>query len=179
MNGTDQLAIKVYLQTQVISGFFHNPGDERLADILSGIAVKRPESRAMFLELTDATVQHRDAGQESLPNAYINKAAIEFATTSEADSGRGLGAKAGPRPYPFVEKSPVRVNLRTSSYFVAGNLYRASYQTVWHVLEEKPTYLPLTDAEIGTLASGDRWNAPFVAVNKEQILFLREDAPLP
>ncbi len=181
MDATDQLAIKLYLQTQVISGFLHNPANQRLTDILSGISVRRPESRAMFLELTDVTVQHGDGGEETLPSAYINKAAIELAATLEADSGRGLGAKVGPRPYPFVEKSAVRVRLRlrTSGYVIAGNLYRAAHQMVWHVLEEKPTFLPLTDAEIGALANGDRWNSPFVAVNKEQILLLREEAPLP
>jgi len=182
MDATDLLAIKLYLQTQVISGFVHNPANERLTDILSGVSVRRPESRAVFLELTDVTVQHGDGREETLPSAYINKAAIELATTLEADSGRGIGAnKAGPRPYPFVEKSAVRVRLRlrTSCYDVAGNLYRAAHQTVWHVLEEKPAFLPLTDAEIGAFAYGDRWSAPFAAVSKDQILLLREEVPLP
>ncbi len=182
MDATDQLAIKIYLQTQVISGFLHNPANERLTDILSRISVRQPESRAMFLKLTDVTVQNGHGGDETLPSAYINKAAIELATTLEADSARGLGAnKAGPRPYPFLEKSAVKVRLRlrTSGYVIAGNLYRAAYQMAWHVLDEKPKFLPLTDAEIGASADGDRWNAPFAAVNKDQILLLREEAPLP
>jgi len=179
MDATDQLAIKLYLGTEVISGLLHNRAYERLTDILGGISVSRPESRAMFLRLTDVTVEHVDGREESLASAYVSKTAIELATTLEADSGRGLGAKPGPKPYPFAEKSPVRVMLQTRSYVIAGNAYRAAYQTVWHVLEEKPTFLPLTDAEIVTLANGNRWNVPFVAVNKEQILFLREEAPLP
>ena len=182
MDATNQLAIKLYLETQVISGFLHNPANERLTDILSGTSVRRPEGRAMYLELTDVTVQHGDGREETLPSAYVNKAAIELATTSEAHSGRGLGAnKAGPRPYPFVEKSAVRVRLRlrTSGHVIAGNLYRAAYQMVWHVLEERPTFLPLTDAEIGASADGNRWNAPFAAVNKDQIVLLHEEAPLP
>lgn len=176
MDETDRLAIRLYLRMQVVSGFLHNPADERITDILSGISGKRSESRAAFLELTDVTVQHRDGGEESLPCAYVNKAAVELATAVEADSGRGLGAKTGPRPYPYVEKVTVRVRLGTPGYLVAGNLSRAAYQTVWHVLEEKPMYLPLTNAELVSCANGERWNAPFAAVNKERILFLREES---
>ena len=176
MDETERLAIRLYLQMQVVSGFLHNPADERITDILSGISGKRSESRAAFLELTDITVQHKDGGEESLPCAYVNKAAVELAMALEADSGRGIGAKTGPRPYPFVEKVAVRVRLLTPGYLVAGNLSRAAHQTVWHVLEEKPMYLPLTNAEVVSLSSGERCNAPFAAVNKEYILFLREEA---
>ncbi len=178
MDATNQLSIKLYLQTQVISGYLHNPANERLTNILSRIAVRRPESRAVFLQLSEVTVQHGDGREETLPSAYISKTAIEMATTLEADSGRGLGAEPRSRLYPFVEKSAVRVRLRTPGYVIAGNLYRAAHQMVWQVLEETLTFLPLTDAEIGALANGDRWNAPFVAVNKERTILLSEETPI-
>ena len=177
MDATDQLAIKLYLQTQVLSGFIYNPSNDRLLDILSGISVKRPESRAKFLELTNVTVQHADGTEEILPTVCVNKAAIELATTSDVDSARGLGTKVGPKPYPFVEKLVVPVRLQMSGYAITGSLHRAHYQRVWHVLDEKSTFLPITNADIAALANGDRWKAPFVAVNQEQILFLREEAP--
>jgi len=179
MDATNRLGIKLYLQTQVLSGFIYNPSKERLLDILSGISVKRPESRAKFLELTNVTVQHADGKEESLPSAYVNKAAIELATPLDAHSGRGLGAQVGPKSYPFVEKLVVPVRLRTSGYAITSSLHRAPYQRAWHVLDEKPTFLPITSVEVVALASGDQWKAPFVAVNKEQILFMREEAPSP
>lgn len=175
MDAAEWLAVKLYLETQVLSGFIYDPCEERLLDILGGLSVRRIESRGRFLELSDVTIRHADGKEERLPNAYVNKATIQLAATLEADSGRGFGAKVGPKPYPFVEKSPLPVRLRTPAYAVTGSLHRASHQRVWHVLEEKPTFLPLTNAEICALASGIRWKVPFVAVNKEQILSLREE----
>lgn len=175
MDATDWLAVKLYLQTQVLSGFIHSPYEERLVDVLSGVSVRRPESRARFLELSDVTIYHADGKEERLPTAHVNKATIQLAATLDTDSGRGLGAKVGPKPYPFVEKISVPVRLQTPAYAVTGNMHRASYQSVWHVLEESPMFLPLTNVEICALVNDISSKVPFVAVNKEQILSLQEE----
>lgn len=175
MDATERLAVKLYLQTQVLSGFIYCPYEERLLDLLSGVSVRRLESRGRFLELSDVTIYHADGKEERLPTAYINKATIRLAATLDADSGRGLGTKVGPKHYPFVEKIPVPVRLQTPAYAVTGNMHRASYQRVWHVLEETPTFLPLTNVEMHALGSSISSKVPFVAVNKEQILSLQEE----
>jgi len=179
MDTAEWLAVKLYMQTQVLSGFIYSPSEDRLLDILGGLSVRRPQSRGRFLELSDVTIQHADGREEKLPAAYVNKATVHLAATSTANSGRGLGAKLGPKPYPFVEKSPVPVRLLTAAYAVTGSLHRGNYQRAWHVLEERPMFLPLTNGEICALANGTRWKVPFVAVNKEHVLSLQEEETSP
>jgi hypothetical protein len=179
MELTASQLIKLYMQTQVLVGYiYYAPTPEaRLLDALNGLADNGPVKRGRFLELSNVTIQHADGRQEKLPVSYINKATVQLAgTLGGADAGRGIGGQGGPKTYPFVEKSPVPVRIETQSYVVTGNMYRVAFQKVWQVLEDTPTFLPLTHAQICTVANGIRERVPFVAVNKEHILSLQEES---
>ena len=174
---TSQL-IKLYMQTQVLIGnmYYAATPEARLLDALNGLSDKGPVRKGRFLELNDVTIEHRDGRKEKLKSSYINKSTVQLAVTVDgADSGRGIGAQDGPKPYPFVEKSPLPVVIETHDYMVTGIMYHPSYQHVWSVLEETSTFLPLTHAQISILANGVREVVPFVAVNKEHILSLQEE----
>lgn len=171
----DQLAVNLYLQMYVLSGFIHCPQDERLIDHLSSVSFRRPDSRGRFLELSDVTIYHSDGKEEKLATANINKSTIHLVSTIGANSGRGIGGKAGPKPYPFMDKLSMRVTLQTLAYIVTGNMHRASYQKIWYVLEQSLMFLPLTNVEIHKLANGTCSQSPFVAMNKEQIILLQEE----
>ncbi len=179
MELTASQMVKLYMQTQILVGYiYYAPTPEaRLLDALNGLSDMGPVKRGRFLELSNVTIQHADGRQEKLPIAYINKATVQLAgTLGDADAGRGIGAHTGPKSYPFVEKSPVPILIETQSYVVTGNMYRVTFQKVWQVLEDTPTFLPLTHAQICTVATGARERVPFVAVNKEHILSLQEEA---
>ncbi len=67
------------------------------------------------------------------------------------------------------------VRLRTPAYAVVGNMHCAKDQRVWHLLEERLMFLPVTDAEIHVLADSTCSKVRFVAVNREQIVSLQEE----
>ena len=169
------LSVTLYMQTQIVTGFIHNPYQQRLLDLLNGISVRQAEQRGRFLELSEMTIHHADGKEERLATAYINKATIQLATTSDVDLSKGIGGKEGPKSYPFQEKVPMPVRLSTPAYEVIGNMYRISHQIIWYVLEDKPIFLPVTDAEIRVLTNDACTKVAFVAVNKEQILYLYQD----
>jgi hypothetical protein len=175
MNEAAWLAVTLCVQSHILSGFVYLQSDERLLDLLNGMPVKRLESRGKFLALSDVTVHQGDAVGEKLSSAYINKAAIYMAATWNSDLGRGLGARSGQKPYPFVEKMPIPVRLWISEFLLIGSMYCASGQRAWHVLEEEQMFLPLTNVEVRPLADGIWSDVPFVAVNREQVLSLQEE----
>lgn len=176
MDAARWLAVKFYTQTEVVSGLIYQYEEERLLDLLNGVSLRRRGNQGKFLALSDVTIQQVAAKKEErLPTAYINRATIQLATTPEGDLARGIGAKAGHKPYPFVEKLSVPVRLHTPAYAVTGRMHQARGQRVWHVLEERPTFLPLTTAEIRALANGISSQVAFVAVNREQIVSLQEE----
>ena len=175
----ERLAVTLYLQTEVLIGSIYRPHEQRLLDLLNGAIISRPENSGMFLNLSDVTISHTDGKKERLPTAYINKATIQLAATPDGDSARGIGAKVGPKPYPFVQKSSVPVRLQMPAYALIGSMHRASGQRLWNVLEEKLMFLPLTDVKIRPITNGIWWTALFVAVNREQILSLQEEEIAP
>lgn len=170
--------VKLYTQTQMLIGniSYAPTAEARLLDALNGISDRGPVKKGKFLELTDVTIQHGDGKKEKLKTSYINKSTIQLAITiGGADSGRGVGARVGPKGYPFVEKSPLPVRIETRDYIVRGNMYALSYQKVWFVLEDTQPFLPITHAQVLTLVNGTIETVPFVAVNKEHILALQEE----
>ena len=179
MNDAAWLAVTLCLQTQVSSGFIYLPYEERLLDLLNGVRGRGPESPGRFLTLSNLTIHEADGKQERLATAYINKAIIQLAAIWDSNSGRGIGAKAGYKPYPFVEKLSVPVKLHLPGYSLTGSMHCASGERAWHVLDERLMFLPLTNVEVHPLANGAWSKVPFVAVNREQILSLQEeDIPL-
>ena len=170
--------IKLYMQTQVLIGnIYYAPTPEaRLLDALNGLVDRGPVKKGRFLELTDVTIYHATGRKEKLKISYINKATIQLAVSlGGADSGRGIGALDGPKSYPFVPKTPLPVRIETHDYVVNGNMYRMSYQRVWHVLEDAPVFLPITHGEVHSLANDTVESYPFIAVNKEHIMSLQEE----
>ncbi len=170
--------IKLYMQTEVLIGnISYAPTPEaRLLDALNGVTDRGPVKRGRFLELSDVTTQHADGTKERLKTSYINKSTVQLAVSiGDGDSGRGLGAHDGPKSYPFVEKTQLPVRIETRDYIVTGNMYHIRYQKVWVVLEDAPTFLPITHAQIFNISNGAIETIPFVAVNKEHILSLQEE----
>jgi hypothetical protein len=170
--------IKIYTQSQFLMGhIYYTPTPEaRLLDDLNGMADRGPVKKGKFLELNDVTIQYQNGKTEKLKVTYINKATVQLAVTiGGADSGRGIGAQKGYKAYPFVEKSPTLVRVETHDYIVTGNIYRLGSQKVWNILEDTATFLPLTHAQVHTLANGALEMVSFVALNKDHILSLQEE----
>lgn len=178
MELTASQLIKLYMQEQIIIGFLsYAPTPEaRLLDALNGGPDLSPMKRGKFLELSRVTMRHQNGQEDELQVAYINKSAIHLsATLGDANTGRGVGAQIGPKSYPYVEKLPVSVRLETQSYIVTGNMYHVGQQKIFSVLEDSQMFLPVTHAQVFTIATSIRERLPFVAVNKEHILSLKEE----
>ena len=170
--------VKLYLHAKIIVGnLYYAPTPEaRLLDALNGIADMNPVKQGKFLELNSVYIEHADGRKEKQNVCYVSKMGIELAVTlGNADAGRGIGARPGIKSYPFVEKSAVLVRIETQDYVVSGNMYQVNNQQIWYVLENTSIFLPITHAEIITVSNNLVEKVPFVAVNRENIIALREE----
>jgi hypothetical protein len=171
----DRLEILLFVETEVLKGliFILTP-EGRLLDELNGRSQLGPENRDIFLIINDVSIWHADGTEEKTAVVHINKENVEMTGTTSMDSGRGIGAKAGPKPYPFTDKVPVKVRIEMTGYTVIGIMYRINHQQVEHVLKERTAFLPLTDVEVTSTKFDKQWTLPFLAVNKRKILSLHE-----
>jgi hypothetical protein len=175
MDKITRLEVALFIETQVWSGSIYQLQAERFLDLLNGIWASQPEGRGRFLVLHDVIVHHTTGRKEKLPIAYVNKSAIQLATTADPDAARGLGGQPGPKPHPYRHKSAVAVKLRTPAYTLTGHMHCFSQQTARHVLEDSLMFLPLTGVEIHPEYNGASQSLPFVAVNKEHVLSLQDE----
>ena len=171
----DRLGIILFMETEVLNCLILiSTFEGRLLDELNGRSQAGPDNKDKFLIGTDATIWHTDETSETAAVVHINKENIEMAGTVTPDAGRGIGAKDGPKPYPFTEKIPVKVTIELPGYRLNGNMYRLNHQQVDHVLKEKTLFVPLTDVEVISLDYDKQWFLSFVAVNKDKILSVHE-----
>ncbi len=166
MTKATQLAVVLYMETQVLAELIYQPKEERLSDIINGVSL-RWENRGRFVELRDATIERVDGREERLPTTYINKATIQAAATIDGDLAKGIGGRIKVKSYPFVEKLPVLVRVQMPAYILIGNMYCASRQMAWRTLGEKP-FLPVTNVSIQKSDNSHWWKLPFATVNRDQ-----------
>ena len=168
----DSNVVRLYLRNKLMDGTLKPLSPEiRLVEALSGTAVPHDIGKEReFLILSDVSFQPGCCGVEKTSFAYVKRSTIHIAATFSADSGRGLGANPGPKRYPFINKAAFPVLIDTSDYEIKGNIYLTPSQQSWQLLENEPMFLPVTDAEICSLANSTRWKVPFAAVNKDQIV---------
>jgi hypothetical protein len=168
----DSTVVRLYLRNKLMDGSLKALSPEiRLLESISGItALHTLEDEQDFLILTDVSLQPGCCGVEKTSFAYVKRSMIHIAAAFSADSGRGLGAVAGLKRYPFINKSPFPVVLDTSDYEIKGNIYLTPSQQSHQLLENEPLFLPVTDVEICSLTNGTHWQVPFAAVNKDQIV---------
>ena len=169
------VAVALYMDSQVLTGFLSVPSGKRLSDFLNYDLVGQSETIGTYLKLTDSTVSNTDGTREKTETIYINREAIQMLRTIENDSARGIGAKDGPKQYPFVHKSPVRAKMCMRRYELDGYVHCASGQKVSQLLAQGLTFLPCTDARIREARGGDWWQAGFVAINKRQVCSLHQE----
>ncbi|MGA3094782.1 MAG: hypothetical protein ABSD79_05320 [Dehalococcoidales bacterium] len=168
--GENLLEFEVYTQSPVKTGKMPCPSIVRVLDLLNNLFSPADADDKSFLELMESGAV---AGQDT-PKLYFRKSAIDLIAFTDTNTGRGIGAAPGPKVYPFVSKMPRRVTIELHSYMVVGSVYCASDQSVMTILNERKAFLPVTDVVI-TNGSGFRGERPFVAINKHQIISLREN----
>jgi hypothetical protein len=163
--------VRVYMHNKVMVGTINLLAPEiRLIEVLGGLTSYKPENQDGFLELTDVTILRENCAIKMIPIHHIRRSSMQIVATLAADSGRGLGAKTGPKSYPFIDKSPFLVELETSDYEISGTIYLTTVLQSWQALDNDPPFLPVTNAEIYSLVDRTFWKVPFAAVNKTHIV---------
>ena len=166
------LRVTFYVSKQACSGYINLHDEERLSDFLNDRFAKRSDGSNGFIKITDAAMTLPDNSKERLPEATINKSAIQLVAIQEEDQARGLGGKEGMKSYPFIDKTPMLVRMHLQEFSIIGNMHFVVGQTPLDLLEEKQMFIPLTQAKMLTPDMTSWWKTPFVAVNREKITIL-------
>jgi len=167
---TQSLALTVYIEGRCLIGNVSIPKGSRISDFLNDTTKTKND----FITLTDVAIKYRDGKKETSKTVYINKQSVQMITTLEPDSSRGIGAKDGPKYYPFVKKIPVRTSIHLPGFEIIGYLHFAE-ETGVSLFAEERTFIPCTDTLICDVNENSRWKMEFAALNKSHISCLEEN----
>jgi len=166
-----RVKVQIYAPPYICTGYACCPHQRRLLDVLNGIPMG-VGIKDEFLPVSEAEMRSPD-GKEAMQSVHINKANILFLKEIEDGQSRGLGGEVGHKPYPFVLKSSTAVRLYMPSYTLTGQMHYAKGKGIADVLNSGLRFFPVTNVEISSSA-GSEPGVSFIAVNKRQILCLKE-----
>ena len=172
---TSLIPLTFYMDKYTVSGDIYQPANLRLIDLLNQEGEKQSNGAVTFIEVSNTHIIRKDGVEESQQSAYLNKEAIQLAVAEDGDLARGIGATPGPKRYPFVQKFPVQVVAETPTYMLSGYLHCSTGQAVGDVLRTTKKFLPLTDVQIKPHGHNIWLKAPFMALNRSQILSLAQE----
>ncbi len=164
--------VQIYATGADFTGYMCCPCSMRLLDVLNGgmgslfsdvkfICVGKPEAGS------DGAV----AGNHSI---QINKDKILFLREVGDYISRGLNEVNKSSHYPFVQKVSSRFKVKLPAYTLVGDVYHLEGQDINEILNSRHRFLPMTDVEVFSGQEVILTGSMFIAVNKDQIIYLEE-----
>jgi len=169
-----RVKVQIYASAGVYTGYIDVPLQRRLLDVLNGFHLGELCVSEEFLPVSETRINSLDRSEVTVQNLYLNKANILFVKEIGGEETRGLGGEAGHKPYPFVSKTSIGVELYVASYTLTGQVYCAKGQSISDVLKSETRFIPLTNVGIYPSAGSSESGVSFIAVNKGQIISMQE-----
>jgi hypothetical protein len=159
--------VQIYSSANIIRGSVLHEQGQRLLDLLNLTPAQADIHGADFFWVNNAIVDDgpgRDSGQP----LYINKAHILCIAEEEIE-----GLKRTPDSlYPYVTKEVVGIKFYVPAYTLTGKIHYPREHKPQEVLTSRARFFPLTEARIHSSISGEERSVPFMAVNKDQVLYI-------
>jgi hypothetical protein len=162
------------------SGLTYRLADQRLLDALNeGFSSKALRMGRDFVPLTDVQAYFPTGTRVQMASryrsTYIRKANIFFVgELSRRQSEIAVESRGKQRAPRTRAKKTIAAEIHISPYILKGQMYAEVWQELLHALDRDEKFLPLTNVTIWPdLANGESC-FDFVAVNKDQVVYLGE-----
>ena len=169
--------IVVKTNDYIFSGFINHSENERVLDVLNkgsiGSKEVLPED---FLHLTEAEIISSDGlKRRRAPSCIIAKPNILFVAERNT-SLNNPGITSASRPL-YQPKTPVCVEVLIPGIAMLARVHVSDWQQPMNVVDTIQMFLPLTKVQLSTKLSTGELQFDFIAVNRNQIIFMAEIEP--
>ena len=146
----------------------------RLLDALNkGFAAQGMRIGTDYMPMTEVEMYFPEGGHRAMTSVHIRKTSVVFVAEKSGGQPEGDTSKSGKV---IVAKKPVDARLCVVPYVLVGRLHSAAWAELITSLHQEETFIPLTKVQITPpLVTGEsQFN--FVAVNKDQVVYVGEAA---
>jgi len=174
-----ELKVLVCTAGRTFVGYTYHQPHQRLLDALrDGFAANSRRIGKNFLPLTEVEVYLADGRKEYMTSTRINKGNIIFIAERSGEQPATREAMKQ-NTYPTMAKRPVGTTIHMALYTLTGEIHGGTWQQPADTFEGNERFIPLTNVEISPEPVTGESRFDFVAINKEQVLYIGEALKLP
>jgi len=162
------------------SGLTYRLADQRLLDALNeGFSSKALPMGRDFVPLTDVQAYFPTGTRVQMASryrsTYIRKANIFFVgELSRQQDEISVESREKRSPLRARAKKTIAAEIHISPYILKGQMYAEVWEELLHALDGDAKFLPLTNATVWPELPDGEARFDFVAVNKDQVVYLGE-----
>jgi hypothetical protein len=161
--------VLIYTTNGVFAGTTLCQPQQRLLDALNkGFVSPNLQSLTEFLPLSNVVVITGTGDSQNMETAYIRKSNILF-----------IGEQNTPTPssppsnvYPVRRKKCLEAVIHLPEFSLVGNIHSEMWEELQEALNRSDQFIPLTDVDFKPALPDGITNLPFVAVNKDHIVYV-------
>ncbi len=161
------------------SGVTYRLADQRLLDALNdGFTLKALRMGKDFVPLTDVQAYFPTGTKVPLASryasTYIRKANVFFVGERPPRQGEVVAVGEKPRARRTRAKKTIAAEIHMPPYILKGQIHAEMWQELIQALDSGERFLPLTRVTLWPELAGGESQFEFVAVNKDQVVYLGE-----
>lgn len=162
------------------SGLTYRLADQRLLDALNeGFSSRALRMAKDFVPLTDVQAYFPTGTRVQMASryrsTYIRKANIFFVGEVNRRQSDAAAEPTKKRRAPHTRaKKTIAAEIHVSPYILKGQMYAEVWQELPHALDGNDKFIPLTDVTVWPELPDGKARFDFVAVNKDQVVYLGE-----
>lgn len=170
-----KVEVVVCTSSCTFAGHTYRLRQQRLLDALNkGFVANSSRIGRDFVPLTEVEMFFLDKRKEYMASTYIRKANILFVVEKSGGQPWMPDIEDRPKIHLMRTKKPIGAKVYVPLYTLVGKMYGERWQQLLDTLTRDEMFLPLTDVEISPeLVSGES-RFSFVAINKDQIIYVGE-----
>ncbi len=169
-----QVDVVVCTTAGTFVGHTYRSSRARLLDALNkGFAARSTRIALDYIPLTEVEAYLPGDERATMASAHVRKANVVLVAERRGGQPEGDTAKAGRM---VVAKKPVSATVRTTAYSVTGRLHSAAWAELVTSLHHEETFVPMTKVRIAPPLPTGESEFEFVAVNKDQVIYVGESA---
>jgi Family of unknown function (DUF6812) len=162
------------------SGLTYRLADQRLLDALNeGFSSRALRMGRDFVPLSDVQAYFPSGTRVQMASryrsTYIRKANIFFVgELSRRQDEISVASRETRSPLHTRAKKTIAAEIHISPYILKGQMYAEVWEELLHALDGDAKFLPLTNATVWPELPDGEGRFDFVAVNKDQVVYLGE-----
>lgn len=163
-----QVEVYIYTMNGIFIGSTLCQHQQRLLDALNkGFYSPKLQTFTDFMPVFNVVLKDNTESKQRMDTVYIRKSNILFVGEITPEH-----SAVQPNVYPVRRKKPLQAIINLPQISLRGNMHSEMWEELQEALNRSDQFIPTTDVSFNPPLLGNIKSFPFVAVNKDHIVYV-------